>query len=331
MVTITSLSRDDRSARMVLAVALEPDDPVTGRLLATEGAVETVRLALASGGMPRRVDPVAAELWRSRVAPRMDARAVEQAVVGTERLGLRVLVPSDRDWPTGLNDLGDHAPTALWTRGATSFLEAPLRDRVTVTGVRAATGYGEHVACELASDLANAERIIVTGGSYGIDAAAHRAALTVGGQTIAVLAAGLDRLYPMGNNDLLERTGDVGLLVSEMPPGSVPTRSRFLARNRVLGAISGVTVIVEAGHRSGALNVAARAAQLGRLIGAVPGPVTSAASAGTHRLLRENVASLVTDSRDVVSLLGSPSVGERPTPTREDRIVRMTGRLGPAL
>jgi DNA processing protein len=301
----------ERSARVALAATLEPDDAVTGRLLAAVGAVETVRLAADTGALPKEVDAVEAGLWHNKVAPRMDARTVTQALTETDRLGLRVLIPGDDEWPTSLNDLGERVPTALWVRGAVSFLTAPLSDRVTITGARAATSYGEHVTTELSSDLTHAERIIVAGGAYGIDAAAHRAALATGGQTLAVMVGGLDRLYPSGNRELLERVGDLGLLASEMAPGATPTKWRFLARNRILGALSGATVIVEAGYRSGSLNVAARAAELGRPVGAVPGPVTSAASAGTHRLLREGIASLVADAADITALFGSADEGSQ--------------------
>ncbi len=307
MVTITSLAKDERTARVALAAMLEPDDSVTGRLVAAVGAVEAVRLAAGIGAFPKKVDAVEGELWRKKVAPRLDAHTVARALSETDRLGLRIIVPGESDWPGSLKDLGDRAPAVLWVRGAGSFLTAPLHDRVTITGARAATGYGEHIAVELASDLARTERIVVAGGAYGIDRAAHSAALAAGGQTIAVLTGGLDRLYPAGNHELLERIGDVGLLVSEMAPGAAPTKWRFLARNRILGAISGATVIVEAGYRSGSLNVAARAAQIGRPVGAVPGPVTSAASSGTHRLLREGIASLITDASDVNTLTRPPA------------------------
>lgn len=182
----------------------------------------------------------------------MDARTVTQALAETDRFGLHILIPGDDEWPTALNDLGDRAPTALWLRGVASFLTAPVNDRVTITGARAATSYGEHVASELASaDLTHAERIIVAGGAYGIDAAAHRAALVSGGHTLAVMVGGLDRLYPSGNRELLKRAGDLGLLASEMALGAAPTKWRFLACNRILGALPGATVIVEAGYRSG--------------------------------------------------------------------------------
>lgn len=331
MVTITSLSTDERAARVALAATLEPDDAVTGRLIAAVGVAETVRLATGTGAFPKKVDAVEAGLWRNKVAPRMDVHAVTQALLESDRLGLRILIPGDSDWPTALNDLGERAPTALWVRGATSFLTVPLSDRVTITGARAATSYGEHVAGELASDLTHAERVIVAGGAYGIDAAAHRAALAAGGQTLAVMVGGLDRLYPSGNRALLERVGDLGLLASEMPPGATPTKWRFLARNRILGALSGATVIVEAGYRSGSINVAARAAQLGRPVGAVPGPVTSVSSAGTHRLLREGIASLITDATDVTALLDPPAGVSGQAFARESAITPSAHREGRAL
>ena len=331
MVTITSLAKDERSARVALAATLEPDDAVTGRLIAAVGAVETMRLAAGTGAFPKKVDSVDAGLWRNKVSPRLDARTVTQALSETDRLGLHILIPGDRDWPTALNDLGERAPTVLWVRGTVSFLSATLSDRVTITGARAATSYGEHITGELASDLTHAGRIIVAGGAYGIDAAAHRAALAPGGQTLAVMVGGLDRLYPSGNRELLERVGDLGLLASEMAPGSAPTMWRFLARNRILGDLSGATVVVEACYRSGSLNLAARVAQLGRPVGAVPGPVTSVSSAGTHRLLHEGIASLITDATDVTALLDPPAGVSGKALARESAITPSARREGCAL
>lgn len=185
---------------------------------------------------------------------------------------------------------------------------------MTITGSRAATGYGMHVADELAMDASLAEQIIVSGGAYGIDQAAHHAVLESDGHTIAVMAGGPDRLYPVGNRDLLERVADLGLLVSEMPPGSEPTRYRFIARGRLLAALSSATVIVEAGARSGALNVAREAGALGRGVGAVPGPITSAASTGAHLLMREGTATLITGSHDLVALTKTQQA--TPAPSR---------------
>lgn len=129
MVTITSLAKDDRAARIALAATLEPDDAVTGRLIAVVGAVEAVRLAAGRGMFPKKVDAVEAELWRQKVAPRLNQSTVTRALSETDRLGLGIIVPGDRDWPAALNDLGDRAPAAVWTRGAASFLATPLHDR----------------------------------------------------------------------------------------------------------------------------------------------------------------------------------------------------------
>lgn len=230
MVTITSLSKDERAARVTLAATLEPDDAVTGRLITAVGTVETVRLAAGTGAFPKNVDAIEAGLWRNEVAPRMDARTVMQALSESDRLGLRILIPGDDDWPAALNDLGERTPTALWVRGATSFLTAPLSDRVTVTGARAATSYGEHVTGELASDLTHAERIIVAGGAYGIDAAAHRAALASGGQTVAVMVGGW-----IGST----RPATVSCWNESEASGFSPARCR-LARHRPSGASSPV-------------------------------------------------------------------------------------------
>ena len=164
------------------------------------------------------------------------------------------------------------------------------------------------MAGQLASDLASAERIIVAGGAYGIEGAAHRAALASGDDTIAVVANGVDRPYPMGHRELLERVADLGLLVSEVPPAAVPTRHRFLARARLMAALSATTVVVEAGVRSGSMTVARRAHELGRTVGAVPGPVTSATSTGPHRLLRDKDCAVITDAADLYRALETRDV-----------------------
>ena len=174
---------------------------------------------------------------------------------------------------------------------------------VTITGARAATGYGEHVAMELAAAAMTDKRQVVSGGAYGIDGVTHRTVLAGGGSTIAVMAGGLDRLYPAGHTELLNRVGTHGLLLSELPPGAAPSKWRFLQRGRLLAALSGAVVVAEAGYRSGTLNTAARAVELHRPVGAVPGPITSPASAGCHRLLRDGLATVITGYDDVRSLL----------------------------
>lgn len=303
---IADLVRDERSARVLLSLLAEPDSAATGRVLARVGAAATLRILDGDGAVPGlgRVD---GRVWRSRLTARAGVDPLRDRLRRIERGGLTVLIPGDGQWPAAVNDLGARAPFALWVRGASSLLTRPCGDLVTVTGSRAATAYGEHVAGALAGDLASSGRVIVAGGAYGIEGAAHRAALAAGGLTIAVLAGGVDRPYPAGHRELLERVADAGLLVSEIPPGSPPTRYRFLARGRLLAALSTASVVVEAGGRSGSLLVAAEAARLDRAVGAVPGPVTSTASIGPHRLLSEGKARLISHADDIERLLATPA------------------------
>lgn len=301
MVSIAEQVAGERVARMVLSMIAEPDDQVTGHVLAQAGGVETLRLLESDDPIPK-MSRGGALLWRERLGGRLTPDLLDRGAA-VEGQGIGTLISADDHWPTGLNDLGIRAPYVLWTRGATSFLAGPLRERVTITGSRAATNYGTEIARDLAANLADDERIIVAGGAFGIEGAAHRGALAQGGQTIAVLACGVDRAYPSAHRDLLEQIGDVGLLASELPPGTVPSRERFLARGRLLAALSGATVIPEAGVRSGAIQTADRAYALRRGLGAVPGPVTSAASQGSNDLIKRGVASMVTETRDIVLLI----------------------------
>jgi DNA processing protein len=172
-----------------------------------------------------------------------------------------------------------------------------------IVGTRAATAYGEHVAAELSAGLVERDVAVVSGGAYGVDGAAHRAALAAEGITVAVLAGGLDVLYPAGHSALLHRISQEGLVVSEYPPGVRPARHRFLTRNRLVAALSGATVVVEAALRSGAASTAAWARALGRVVCAVPGPITSTASAGCHALVRSG-AELVTRADEIVEIVG---------------------------
>ena len=201
-------------------------------------------------------------------------------------------------------------PMALWVKGAAELASAALRS-VAVVGSRASTAYGEHVTAELAYGLASRAVDVVSGGAYGIDAVAHRGALAAGGQTMIVSAGGLDRPYPAGNASLYDQVAEAGLLISESPPGAAPQRHRFLTRNRLIAALATGTIVVEAAIRSGALNTARHCQMLGRALMVVPGPVTSAMSAGCHALLRRGVdpAVLVTSVEDVLAVVGSAGEG----------------------
>ena len=274
--------------------------------------------------MPPCATSSAFDRWRPRLAARPVVRAIEQAA----GLGLSVALPHDPAWPVGLAALGPAEPVALWVRGERDMLGAFDR-AIAVVGARASTGYGEYVATEIAGGLAERGIAVVSGGAYGIDAAAHRAALAADGPTIAFLAGGLDRYYPAGNSDLLARVARAGLVIAEVPPGVPPTRVRFLTRNRLLAAASAATVVIEAGVRSGSLNTANHALAIGRPVGAVPGPVTSAASAGCHRLLRDENAICVTSAEDVVELAGGDRGDEiamyEPT---DPAVIRVLDTLG---
>lgn len=299
MDTITSLVTNDRTARIALAVAVEPADPTTSKIIAKVGVSETLHLVTATGRVPG-VDKAAGDLWRELAAPRLTPQSVQRALDATERLDLRVVVPGDSEWPAGMDGLGELAPHALWVRGDMQAFSTSIQRLVTITGARAATGYGEFVAQDLATGVVERGGVTVAGGAYGIEGQVHRATLAAPGTTMVVFANGLDRLYPAGHTELFERiVAHRGTLVSELPPGTAPTKWRFVQRARLLAAISGSSIVVEAGFRSGSLAVAVRAAALGRDVGAVPGPVTSAASSGPHELLRNGTARIIAGAYDI--------------------------------
>jgi DNA processing protein len=284
----------------------------------------------------RKVGPVAA--WRgvlTRRAPRavlaataartqdvaadVLIRRAEEDLAVAARSGARVIGPADDDWPADAVESfqgalargvrGAGPPFALYVRGRS--LAALPGDGVTIVGSRASSAYGQRVAGEMAHELAFRGLTVISGAAFGIDTAAHRAALVAARDvtskapaTVAVLACGIDRAYPEANRPLLDAIGASGSVVSEYPPGTTPARHRFLVRNRLIAAFGAGTVVVEAGRRSGTLSTAAAAEQLGRLVMAVPGPVTSAMSVGCHLLLSDRFAQLVTGADDVLTALG---------------------------
>ncbi|MFT4307117.1 MAG: DNA-processing protein DprA [Microbacterium sp.] len=297
-----------RAALVVWSALTEPGDGVAGALLAGCDPVTAYELIVASDGVRPAAELADCRVEdmrkaRERWIPRAEAGLLAGALAAARRAGARLLTPEDRVWPRRVDDLGVHAPLCLWARGDATLLEASA-GAIAVVGARAATAYGEQVAAELAAGVAAAGGVIVSGAAYGVDAAAHRAALGAEGTTVAFLAGGCDRLYPAGNARLLERIAARGVVVAESPCGTAPSRWRFLARNRIIAAASDATVVVEAGARSGALNTAHHAATLGRPLGAVPGPVTSATSIGAHRLLREADATCVTCPDEALELIG---------------------------
>ena len=304
------LDRDDLEelfSRAAWSGIAEPGDRMAGVVVERLGAAAALRALMKPWSVAEfaavlesaeQPDVTAAlERWMPRLRPSAVVSNLRQAA----RVGARLLVPSDLHWPVGVDDLGEHAPLALWVRGTDAALDSLSRS-IALVGARAATGYGEHVTMEASAGLVDRGYSIVSGAAYGIDGMAHRAALASHGQTIAFLAGGVDRFYPSGHDALLTRIAEVGAVVSELPCGQAPTKWRFLQRNRLIAAASRATVVLEAGWRSGSLNTAGHAATLGRPLGAVPGPVTSAASAGCHRLIRDYTAICVTNPDEMAEL-----------------------------
>lgn len=283
----------DQVARVILSCVLEPGDSEAGKLVATIGAYATVQAIFDTD------DPSTAQL-RERTVPRFSSGNIAQALRAATRHGATLVTPEHPHWPNRMNDLAENAPVALWVRGNSEILTD--EKTTAIVGARAATGYGEHITIEIAAGLVDRGHTIASGAAYGIDGMAHRAALASGGRTIAYLAGGVDRFYPAGHDALLTRIAEAGAVVSELPCGAAPTRWRFLQRNRLIAANSSAVLVTEAGWRSGSLGTASHAATLGRPVGAVPGPVTSAASAGTHRLIRDHAATLVTNSEEAAEL-----------------------------
>jgi len=317
---------DVRLARQALLHAGEPGDWSLTRFVAANGPVEAVR-RLWSGDDPAK---------DGRHAARLRAADVERELERADAAGARLVCPEDPEWPTWLLDGlfdppgpgdvdGGGVPYALWVRGPLVLADAVAR-AVAVVGARASTAYGEHTATELASDISDQGWSVVSGAAYGIDGAAHRATMAVGGTTVAVLAGGVDDAYPRGHRALLDRVAESGLVVSELPLSEHPTRSRFLERNRIIAALSRGTVAVEMALRSGAANTLGHTQRLCRHVMTVPGPVTSPLSAGCHRWVQDEKASLVCDASDVLALVAP--LGEVVEPDRRGAL-RPTDALDP--
>lgn len=318
------LSRVAEPPAAALAAYVEEVGPVT--------AAQRVRVG-ATGG-PGAVPPAVA---RETAARRATDRS-ESDLARLVALGGRLIVPEDPEWPAlalaglavvagadGAGGMegsaareGPAEPLALWARGPGRLDDAPVR-WVGMVGARAASEYGLWVARDWAADLADRGVTIVSGAALGIDGAAHRGALAVGGATVAVLACGIDRAYPPTHASLLDHVARRGLVLTEYPPGATPARHRFLVRNRLIAALTAGTLVVEAAARSGAMRTALVAGGLGRAVMVVPGPVTSALSLGCHELARRpevTVAGRAAHVLEGVSQVGDGLAAPPGTPRR---------------
>lgn len=297
----TPVTEADRLARVTLSCAVEPGDGTTSSLVLQLGAERALEQSLSA------TDGETGEMLARRLAEVDPERQLDQAM----RCGIRFLVPGDPEWPTGLDQLDDAitdagfggTPPGLWVKGPMPLTE--LATSVAVVGSRAASVYGVEMTRAVCEHLALAGVPVVSGGALGVDVEAHAAALSADGVTAAVLACGVDRVYPAQNRLLLQHLAAEFAVVSEQPPASAPTRPRFLARNRLIAAMTSGTVVVEAALRSGALNTAGWAESLHRQVMCVPGPVTSYTSRGVNNFLREGRGTVVTHGAEVLELVSA--------------------------
>lgn len=325
---------DERDALIAWSAIVEPGDAVAGAVVGVCGAsggLDWVRSGLKDPvGAVMALAPSCEEQVAAKLADGLErwGRRLDLAEAPHERraglVGARVVTREDAEWPRALDDLAAAAPFALYVRGDID-VNAAWRDAAAVVGSRSATAYGSHMAAQIAGGFADAGAPVISGGAFGIDVAAHRAVLAAGGLTVAVMAGGVDQLYPIANAEVLRDVIATGAVVSEVPPGFAPRRQRFLSRNRLIAAAR-ATVVVEAAKRSGALSTARHALDLLRPLGAVPGPATSAGSTGCHLLIREADAVLVADPEHALELWSSAAewaaaigdtVGAAPQPDPE--------------
>lgn len=300
---------------------LEPADAAAGILISELGSAAALAWLLNSGkpaDLPPRLhysETGRALPWAQAVArwlPRLAEVNVRAQLAQLENQGGALWYPEHPRWPSQFNDLEQAAPVALWVRG--NLAAAPPKAQIALVGARAATSEGEQIAAELSYQLTESGYSVVSGGAFGIDAAAHRGALqaalhrsgnTAAGPvaTVAFMAGGINQLYPVSQLELFQQIDEVGLIMSEVPPSWRPAKWRFLARNRLIAAFSQAVVVVEAGVRSGALATAHRGLELGRQVGAIPGSIYSQMSLGCHQLIRNSNATLISRVQDIKEMV----------------------------
>jgi len=282
----------EKAARLELFAAIECGNTFWGSEIALLGAEET--LARIKDGFYRSSK---AEKALSHLDPDGAPALLEKI----HNAGGEFIVPSDQPWPAQLNDLAT-PPIGLVVKGK---LDALHSRSIAIVGTRNPTPYGARIASDFAAGFVDREWSVVSGGAYGIDTHAHKGALIAEGLTIAVIASGIDINYPAGNERLFTEIAELGAIVSEVMPGTPAFPSRFLTRNRIIAALSVSTLVVEAAFRSGSLRTARDAAELMRPVMAIPGPINSPTSEGTHRLIGERAAEIVTSVHDAVELISS--------------------------
>ena len=275
----------EEMARAKLFAGIEPGSTIIPREVVTYGAVEVLKRIEA--GQYRNGEKVLD----------VDVAAILKSC---EQIGVEFVTPESPYWPDSFSDLAA-PPIALTAKGDLKLLKAKS---LAIVGTRNPTIYGVRIAADFASGFVDRGWNIISGGAYGIDAAAHKGALIAEGATIAVLAAGLDIIYPAGHTKLFAEIAETGLLISEFAPGVHALPARFLTRNRLIAALGTATVVIEAAFRSGSLRTARDAAEMMRPVMAIPGPITSPLSEGCHRLIGERAAEIVTSVADAIEFIG---------------------------
>lgn len=299
---------NERLVRAAWTYIAEPDDAVACLARDVLGSVDAMKYVVHDQPIPSEVLPADAPRATTRLNQALSRWQVRLKAINPERdldraarQGIRLIIPTDDEWPRQLDDLGPAAPPAIWVRGRGDI--RALSKSVAIVGSRASTPYGQDVAAQMAAELSERGWTVLSGAAFGIDAAAHRGALVSSQRlTAAVLACGVDRVYPKTHEELIGCLLDVGVVISEVPPGTYVRKQRFLDRNRLIAALSRAVVVVEAAQRSGALSTAAHAARIGRPLGAVPGPIGSDQSRGCHNLIRDMNATLVANASHVLEL-----------------------------
>jgi DNA protecting protein DprA len=282
----------EKAARLELFAAIEGGSTFWTSEIASQGVIQT--LHSIKDGFYRSSK---GEKTLSQVHP----GGADELVTLIDNAGGSFLTPEDLGWPTQLNDLAA-MPIGLIVKGRVECLS---QRSIAIVGTRNPTPYGARIASDFAAGFVDREWLIVSGGAYGIDTHAHKGALIAEGVTIAVIASGVDINYPAGNERLFSEIAELGAIVSEVMPGTPAFPSQFLTRNRIIAALSKSTLVVEAAFRSGSLRTARDAAELLRPVMAIPGPINSPTSEGTHRLIGERAAEIVTSVADAIELISS--------------------------
>jgi len=285
---------NEARARLILFSIIQPADPFWSYEINQRGGLSVYHRIISGNYYLKQQDIL-------KLQQQIMQRQVKDLELEISKAGGVFITPEDNDWPISLADLAT-PPIGLVIAGDRSVL-LKLDQSISIVGSRQPTNYGLQLSYSLASQASLAQLVVVSGGAYGIDTASHQGALSAGGLSIAVLAGGINRLYPLENQKLFKDITKSGLLISEVMPNTESKPYRFLIRNRLIAALSRSTVVVEAKFISGSIRTARDAAEIFRPVFAIPGPVTSPLSEGCHRLIAERVADIATSLDEILEVI----------------------------